>query len=211
MFYKLGGNAKDQYRNFLDFSKTPVGCTVDINISDNLFYKRWSDVNKPICQLALYDTAGVKSSHIVLARNYYEGDYYPAGQANTFGANPVSNSVAEDAVLCNLIQTSGDVVVERDAPLTWEELGIEDGVFTDEEALLISQQSPLYTAGTQGSAIGPRICYGIADVLPAVQTAAAAEVFARQGSLWIRSRQSDQLQVFTLSGQTVVNTRIPAG
>ncbi|MBQ7162549.1 MAG: T9SS type A sorting domain-containing protein, partial [Bacteroidales bacterium] len=47
--------------------------------------------------------------------------------------------------------------------------------------------------------------------LPAVQTAAAAEVFARQGSLWIRSRQSDQLQVFTLSGQTVVNTRIPAG
>ena len=211
LFYKLGGNAKDQYRNFLDFSKTPVGCTVDINISDNLFYKRWSDVNKPICQLALYDTAGVKSSHIVLARNYYEGDYYPAGQANTFGANPVSNSVAEDAVLCNLIQTSGDVVVERDAPLTWEELGIEDGVFTDEEALLISQQSPLYTAGTQGSAIGPRICYGIADVLPAVQTAAAAEVFARQGSLWIRSRQSDQLQVFTLSGQAVINTRIPAG
>ncbi|MBQ7163268.1 MAG: hypothetical protein IJR64_06720, partial [Bacteroidales bacterium] len=73
LFYKLGGNAKDQNRNFLEFNKAPMGCTVDIQIANNLFFKRWSDVNKPICQVALYNPEGVASSNIVITNNYFEG------------------------------------------------------------------------------------------------------------------------------------------
>lgn len=210
LFYKLGGNAKDQDRNFLEFNKTPLGCTVDIRIADNLFYKRWSDKNKPVCQLALYDTAGVVSSNIVLSHNYFEGEYYPAG-APVYGANPVSNSVAEDAVLCNLAQTSGEVTVVRDQPLTWEELDIDDNIFVNEDLLLISRESPLFTAGTNGSAIGPKYCYGIMDAVNLVPTAVPLRVFTSHGGVCIETREAADLHVYVPTGQIIRTVRLESG
>ncbi|MBP5171306.1 MAG: T9SS type A sorting domain-containing protein, partial [Bacteroidales bacterium] len=210
LFYKLGGNAKDQNRNFLEFNKAPQGCTVDILVANNLFYKRWSDVNKPICQVALYDTEGVVSSNIVITNNYFEGEYYPA-DGETYGANPVSNSTAEDAVLYNLAQTGGEVEVTRGEPLTWEVLGVDE-VFTDEAALTISQSSPLYTAGLNGACIGPKICYGIKEALNSAEMAnEGLQAFSRDGRVYVNAARSTELRIYSLTGKMVRSQMLTEG
>ena len=210
LFYKLGGNAKDQKRNFMEFNKAPQGCTVDIQIANNLFYKRWSDVYNPICQLALYDPEGVVSSNIVVTNNYFEGEYYGA-DSESYGANPVSNSTGEDAVLQNLAQTSGEVEVTRGEPLTWEVLGVDE-VFTDEATFTISQSSPLYTAGVKGACIGPKICYGIKEALNSAEMAnEGLQAFSRDGRIYVNAARNTELRIYSLTGKMVRSQMLVEG
>ena len=210
LFYKLGGNAKDQKRNFMEFNKAPQGCTVDIQIANNLFYKRWSDVNNPICQLALYDPEGVVSSNIVVTNNYFEGEYYPADGQN-YGANPVSTSADENAVENNLAKTSGEVEVTRGEPLTWEVLGVDE-VFADEATLTIDQSSPLFTAGLNGACIGPKICYGIKEALSAPEMVREGlEAFSRDGVVYVNASREVEMRVFSLTGKLLRSQQLSEG
>lgn len=210
LFYHVGGNAKDSNRNFLEFNSSPQGCDVTVSICNNIFYKRWSEINKPVCQLALYDTTGVKSSKIDVLNNFYEGEYYPEYPS---GANPMSPSVEEDALEHNLTQSSGNVVINRGEALNWESIELEDDVFEDESVLLISQESPLFTAGVGGTYIGPRYCYRLADALKGIiSEPAALSCWTEQGSLMVDVPQDGaMLRVYDAMGRTCLSRPVTAG
>ncbi|MBQ7163584.1 MAG: hypothetical protein IJR64_08345 [Bacteroidales bacterium] len=210
LFYRVGGNAKDSNRNFLEFNSSPVGCDVSIYICNNIFYKRWSDVNKPVCNLALYNVEGVKSSKIEVLNNYYEGEYYPEYPSS---ANPMSPSVEEDAMEHNLEQTSGDVPVHRYGVLDWEAVELDEDVFEDEATFLISQESPLFTAGVDHTYLGPRYCYRLADAIRTMMAETASLVcWTEAGNLLVDVPQGGSvLRVYDMMGRTCLAKPVAEG
>ncbi len=208
LFYRIGGNAKDQLRNFLEFNNKISGATVNISIDNNIFYKRWTEEYYPICKVALYTPDSTVTSNIVLSHNFYEGKYYTG--STTYTPNPV----AQTDSLLNLPVLNGSsndfANYTREAEMFMSTLGI-DHVFADEAALLISTSSPLYTAGTAESPLGPDYIYSVIDDLGYNREAArlGLSAYSSDGKVFVSFRSNGSaetaatLEVVNLVGQSL--------
>lgn len=206
MFYKLGGHA-DKNRNFLEFTSNANGFDVNININDNIFYKRWSDLYYPVSNLALFMPAKGQNATVNLLNNYFDGEYYDGD-----GEDP--NPVAQKNKSQNLYVSSGDEkMVNRGKPLFWFDLEIDE-LFEDETTFFIGNESPLFTAGTDGGYVGPRVCYGIVDAIRSNAVAVSREglqVAVRESQLLLRTNETAVVNIYNVFGQTVRSLRLEAG
>ncbi len=218
LFYKIGGNASDKLRSFLEFASVPSGSTVDISIANNIFCKRWSNVNYPVALLALYAADSTVTSDIRVTNNLFEGRYYTGDESLT--ANPVAptNSTQNLALADskgNMVEEDDNnlVAVNRSNDLYLYTMGL-DHIFADESLLSISLQSPLYTAGLNGAPLGPEWLYVTVDGLSRNIEADKSQLYGwsdRQGQLNLHSAEGGQLQVCDLSGRVLYNAGIAAG
>lgn len=218
VFYKVGGNANDKYRNFLEFNKTPVGFDVNIDITNNIFYKRWSDVNYPTGQLALFDGTQVKSYKINVLKNYYEGEYYSSD--DTYGANPMAPVDAPATDNLKLSATSM-VEVNRDEPLDWNCVNdwIEFDEDTEDFAGAIPTEYEVYTLGVAHpydpayNYIGAGLCYGVAPKPDAIEKVESGNVtvFANNGKLFINTVEAAKVDIYHISGQKIASKALNAG
>ena len=215
LFYRVGGNAKDSKRNFVEFSCAQENAVVNILIANNIFDQRWSSVNYPVCLLAVPDSGNVKAeSKVQVLYNFYEGEYYTTAVSS--GANPMAltDSPRQD----NLLVSS-----ETAIPVTYE--GIMD-YFTmrlDEEKLFeadslifcnpLSTDHPLYTAGLNGKYIGPACLYDAATALQktASDLKAQARAYAKDGVIYVSSSDDTTVEVVNLLGQRVRKQSVKAG
>lgn len=218
VFYKVGGNANDKYRNFLEFNKTPVGFDVNIDITNNIFYKRWSDVNYPTGQLDLFDGTQVKSYSINVLKNYYEGEYYSSD--DTYGANPLAPIDAPATDNLKLSATSM-VEVNRDEPLDWNCVNdwIEFDEDTEDFAGAIPTEYEVYTLGLAHpydpayNYIGAGLCYGVAPKPDAIEKVESSHVtvFANNGKLFINTVEAAKVDIYHISGQKIASKALNAG
>lgn len=218
VFYKVGGNANDKYRNFLEFNKTPVGFDVNIDITNNIFYKRWSDVNYPTGQLDLFDGTQVKSYNINVLKNYYEGEYYSSD--DTYGANPLAPIDAPATDNLKLSATSM-VEVNRDEPLDWNCVNdwIEFDEDTEDFAGAIPTEYEVYTLGLAHpydpayNYIGAGLCYGVAPKPDAIEKVESSHVtvFANNGKLFINTVEAAKVDIYHISGQKIASKALNAG
>lgn len=218
VFYKVGGNANDKYRNFLEFNKTPVGFDVNIDITNNIFYKRWSDVNYPTGQLDLFDGTQVKSYNINVLKNYYEGEYYSSD--DTYGANPLAPIDAPATDNLKLSATSM-VEVNRDEPLDWNCVNdwIEFDEDTEDFAGAIPTEYEVYTLGLTHpydpayNYIGAGLCYGVAPKPDAIEKVESSNVtvFANNGKLFINTVEAAKVDIYHISGQKIASKALNAG
>ncbi len=225
VFYKVGGNAADKYRNFLEFNKTPEGYTVNIDITNNIFYKRWTDVETgqyPLGQLDLFDGSLVKAYNINILKNYYEGEYY-YGSDETYGANPMALSGTEPENNLALSATSA-VEVNRDKALTWEDF-VDYFMFdedTEDFAGSIDANSEFFTAGVahpynaEYKYIGVALCYGIDPIaapvaVEKVKDAAKYVVFSNNGKLFVNVAEKAQADIYHISGAKVASKALAEG
>lgn len=218
VFYKVGGNANDKYRNFLEFNKTPVGFDVNIDITNNIFYKRWSDVNNPTGQLDLFDGTQVKSYSINVLKNYYEGEYYSSD--DTYGANPLAPI---DAPATDNLKLSATSIVEvnRDEPLDWNCVNdwIEFDEDTEDFAGAIPTEYEVYTLGLAHpydpayNYIGAGLCYGVAPKPDAIEKVESSNVtvFANNGKLFINTVEAAKVDIYHISGQKIASKALNAG
>ena len=206
LFYKLGGHA-EKNRNFLEFNNNANGFDIHININDNIFYQRWSADYYPVSNLALFMPARGQQAYVNLLNNYFDGEYYDGS-----GEDP--NPVAQKNKSQNLYVSSGDEkMVNRGNPLFWFDLEIDE-LFEDESTYFIGNESPLYTAGTEGGYVGPRICYGIVDALrpvTAVDSRAGLQAFVRDSRLVISTSDAAVVEIYNIFGQRVRQFRAQAG
>ncbi|MBP5171194.1 MAG: hypothetical protein ILP04_03925 [Bacteroidales bacterium] len=206
LFYKLGGHA-EKNRNFLEFTSNANGFDVNIDINDNIFYQRWSDLYYPVSNLALFMPAKGQQAHVNLLNNYFDGEYYDGD-----GEDP--NPVAQKNKSQNLYVSSGDEkMVNRGTPLFWFDLEIDE-LFQDESTFFIGNESPLFTAGTNGGYVGPRVCYGVIDAIRSNAVADSREglqVAVRESQLLLRTDETAVVNIYNVFGQTVRSLRLEAG
>ncbi len=184
-FYKLGGNGTTQ-RQFLGFDKNPKGFDVHISINNNLFYKRWSLTHYSISNLALFTADSTQQVTLEVLNNFF----YP------------EDVVVQKYDNVNLEVSSGNIKAEYNN-LYMSTLYL-DAVFQNEDSLLISATSPLYTAGIDGSYVGAIQSYtGIIDGLCRPATKSPVRVFSREAVLYVQVEQTTQMEVFNLFGQKV--------
>ena len=209
LFYKLGGNAKDQDRNFLEFNKAPAGCTVDINVSNNLIYERWSPNGKPVCLFALYSpSSDVTFSSVQIRNNYYEGEYYSGDE--TMGANPVGRTDSPDNLIITPEDAAFDVFI-REKDLTADSLALMK-VFHNEAEFIISDRSPLFTAGVDGTWIGPRRIYKYVDGMDNHEWRGnGLRVFSQAGTVYVGAEKAGRLDVLDMTGRRVASRSIAEG
>jgi hypothetical protein len=192
-FYKLGGNGTTQ-RQFLGFDKNPKATDVKISINNNLFYKRWSLTHYSISNLALFIADSTQQVELKVLNNFF----YP-----------------EDVVVqkyddVNLEVSSGNIKAEYNN-LYMSSLYL-DSVFQNEDSLLISATSPLYTAGVDGSYIGAIQCYtGIIDGICHPSTKPVIRVFSREAVLYLQLEQADEIEIYNLFGQKVGSHTLSPG
>lgn len=219
VFYKIGGNANDKYRNFLEFNKAPVGYEVNIDITNNIFWKRWSDVNYPNGQLDLFDGSQVKAYSINVLKNFYEGEYYSGDETN--GANPMApTDSSKDNNL--MLSANSNVEVNRDVALDW--FDFNDWIELDESSEDFTNNIPVeyevYTAGVEHpynaeyKYIGAGLCYGVSPSRPvAIESVETADfsVFANNGKLFINAAEKAQVEIYHISGKKVATQALNAG
>ncbi len=225
IFYKVGGNSADQYRNFLEFSKNPEGFEVNISITNNIFWKRWSENNHPLGQLALFDGSKVKSYKIDVLKNYYEGEYYTGEE--TFGANPMAPKEDASSRDRNLaLSASSAVEVNRDAALDWESFAdyIELDESTEDFTANISQEYEVFTAGEAHPYnagyryIGTAAGYGLEPIRDESGEVSIEKVegigftaFASGGELYINLAEKAEVIICHVSGKRVSGQTLNAG
>ncbi len=210
LFYKLGGNAADQLRNFLEFNKRPEGATrVDIAIADNIFYRRWSSQYYPVAKLALYDDDDEIQTHVLISNNFYDGQYYTGG--TTYTANPVGRTdYAENFYVTTPSSDSIQIAHVSDMFKSSFE-GMEE-VFYNEKVLSIKMSSPLYTAGRDGSCLGPDYLYVQVDALKALNAEASLKVMvSAEGQIWVNCPADGSLEIFDLMGRRLQSLDVQAG
>ncbi|MDD3431912.1 MAG: hypothetical protein PHF38_07785, partial [Bacteroidales bacterium] len=184
-FYKLGGNGTSQ-RQFLGFDKNPKGCDVQICINNNLFYKRWSQTHYSISNLALFTADSTQQVALEVLNNFF----YP------------QDVVAQKYDNVNLEVSSGNIKAEYNN-LYMSTLYL-DAVFQNEDSLLISAESPLFTAGVEGSYVGAIQCYtGIIDGLCRPTAKSPVRVFSKDAVVYVQVEQAIELEVFNLFGQKI--------
>ncbi|MBO5916082.1 MAG: DUF4957 domain-containing protein [Bacteroidales bacterium] len=223
LFYKIGGNAPDKYRNFLEFNKAPVGHTVNIDITNNVFYKRWSDVltgQYPQGQLDLFDGSQVKAYTINIKKNYYEGEYYNSDES--FGCNPMALTDAGPEHNLSLSPASA-VEVNRDAALDWNNVNdyIELDEDTEDFTNNVDQGADVFGLGEEHpynpeyKYIGVGLMYGVEqmETPDAVEDVLVAKfaVFANNGKLFINVAEKAQVEIYHISGAKVATKALNAG
>ena len=202
----------------MEFNKTPVGFDVNIDITNNIFYKRWSDVNYPTGQLDLFDGTQVKSYSINVLKNYYEGEYYSSD--DTYGANPLAPIDAPATDNLKLSATSM-VEVNRDEPLDWNCVNdwIEFDEDTEDFAGAIPTEYEVYTLGLAHpydpayNYIGAGLCYGVAPKPDAIEKVESSNVtvFANNGKLFINTVEAAKVDIYHISGQKIASKALNAG
>lgn len=192
-FYKLGGNGTTQ-RQFLGFDKNPKGCDVRISINNNLFYKRWSLTHYSISNLALFTADSTQQVALEVLNNFF----YP------------EDVVVQKYDNVNLEVSSGNIKAEYNN-LYMSTLYL-DSVFQNEDSLLISAESPLFTAGVGDSYVGAIQCYtGIIDGLCRPAAKSPVRVFSKEAVLYLQVEQATELEVYNLFGQKVGQYRLIPG
>lgn len=203
LFYRIGGCASSD-RGFLEFAKTPIGCDVDIQINNNIFYERWSYLGSPIVNLQLYnDTNSFATSKVDVLNNFFEGEYYTTDE--TYGANPVGNSLG-----VNLPVSVGDVKPNYSEPLTRSSLNMTS-VFVSTSPFMIAKTSPLFTAGTNGTHVGPMSVYDAAESIKGVSEKAMSQIYTNNGVLYIQSEQAASVEIFNTIGKLVYKGQVREG
>lgn len=223
LFYRIGGNAPDKYRNFLEFNKAPIGHTVNIDITNNVFWERWSKVltgQYPQGQLDLFDGSQVKAYTINIKKNYFEGEYYNSDES--FGANPMA--LTDESSDKNLsLSPASAVEVNRDAALWWN--NVNDYIEWDENiedfANTVDQGADVFGLGEEHpynpeyKYIGVGLMYGVGqmeapDAIEDVQVAKFT-VFANNGKLFINVAEKAQVEIYHISGKKVAAQSLNAG
>lgn len=207
LFYKLGGHAENN-RNFLEFTSNANGFDINIDINDNIFYRRWSDQYYPVSNLALFMPAKGQQVSINLLNNYFDGEYYDGD-----GEDP--NPVAQKNKSQNLYVSSGDEkMVNRGKPLFWFDLEIDE-LFEDENTFFIGNESPLFTAGTNGGYVGPKVCYNIApepvDAIRPNHSREGLQVVVRESQVLLFTSETAVVNIYNVFGQMVRSLRLEAG
>ena len=223
LFYKVGGNAPDKYRNFLEFNKAPAGHTVNIDITNNVFYKRWSDVltgQYPQGQLDLFDGSQVKAYTINVKKNYYEGEYYNSDES--YGCNPMALTDAGSDQNLSLSPASA-VEVNRDVALDWNNVNdyIELDEDTEDFTNNVDQGADVFGLGEEHpynpeyKYIGVGLMYGVGQMASpdAVEDVLVAKfaVFANNGKLFINVAEKAQVEIYHISGAKVATKALNAG
>lgn len=205
LFYRLGGHTNAN-RNFLEFTKKPQGFEVQINIDNNIFYERISDEYYPTCYLALFEKDSAQVVDIHVRNNFFEGEYYTTDE--TYGHNPVALTDSP----FNLPSTSTSTIeVNYEAhPTTRESLNIDD-IFSDISTFSIDKTSPMYTAGTNGTYLGPRSLYGEWSAIESVSAAVWNSFYTKDGQLYIHSEKSEPIRIYNVLGKMVYQGRLTEG
>lgn len=192
-FYKLGGNGTTQ-RQFLGFDKNPKGCDVQICINNNLFYKRWSLTHYSTSNLALFTADSTQQVILEVLNNFF----YP------------EDVVAPRYDNVNLKVSSGNIKAEYNNLYT-STLYL-DSVFQNEDSLLISVTSPLFTAGVDNSYVGAIQCYtSIIDGICSPVAKSQTRIFSKAAVLYLQVEQTTKLEVYNLFGQKVGQYRLIPG
>ncbi len=210
LFYAFGGAAK-QASNFLEFKATPAECSVDITIANNIFYERYSEAGNPVAYIQLYKHGTELSNNVVVTNNFYEGKYYTE---EMLGANPVSikdhtGNLMQQQDVANY---DPEIFVTYIKQMDKDTLGI-DSVFTDIENWRISTESKLYTAGVNGTFLGPEMCYTgkPVDLGSMEKTANELSVASFNGVLLVSAPEDTVLEIFNVLGQCIAKTQILSG
>lgn len=204
LFYKMGGHA-NSVRSFMEFDKVPVGCKVDIDINDNIFYERWSADYYALANLQLFENTDSLEVSVDVQNNFFEGEYYTSDE--TYGPNPMALTDS----LFNLPNQSTTIKVNYTDPLTRTNLGLST-VFVSMDPFLISKSSPLYTAGTNGGFVGPESVYSIPENIKNVsEKQALGQVYTRNGVLYIQSEQAASVEIFNTIGKLIYKGQVREG
>ncbi len=215
LFYKFGGNAKDKVRNFVEFHKTPSNSTVNMNIDNNIFYKRWATDNNPVAYVTLWAPDTTVVANINIRNNFFEGKYYTGEETLTPNPVAITNNTENLIVVDPSLNVDEVVAVNRENELFMSTLNI-DHVFVKESELLISDKSPLYTAGVGGTYLGPDYLYAdVEDIADAVRSIEAERlglnVCTANGQVFVSVPEAAGMSVFTLMGQKVLDVELNAG
>mgnify|MGYP000847454574 FL=1 len=194
-FYKIGGTGASA-RQFLGFNKKPAGFDAYIKINNNLFYKRWSNQNHPISNLALYYPDTDQVLDVQVLKNFFAPDSVCAQKGKT-----VSLPVSE-----------GD-----ETKVTFERLFTStlflDSVFYNEEKLQIDgSTSPLYTAGLNGTYVGAKATYINVDGIskPSV-SGKDRNVFTKNGVLYIQTDSKQTVEIYNVLGKLIHCVQVNEG
>lgn len=160
-FYKFSGNGQYnnaiQYRNFLELTGNKNHKVINVNINNNLFYDNYCDTLGIANRLALFTPDATHALNVSL-------------QNNVFAPDSVMYQVV-DAVMDSLNLPIYGVKI----PVTRNDLFLKDldlsmdNLWVSEEDMTIYKTSKLFTAGTEGTYVGPFSMY-IKDIkgLPVV-------------------------------------------
>jgi hypothetical protein len=194
-FYKIGGTGASA-RQFLGFNKKPAGFDAYIKINNNLFYKRWSNQNHPISNLALYYPDTDQVLDVQVLKNFFAPDSVCAQKGKT-----VSLPVSE-----------GD-----ETKVTFERLFTStlflDSVFYNEDKLQIDgSTSPLYTAGLNGTYVGAKATYINVDGIskPSV-SGKDRNVFTKNGVLYIQTDSKQTVEIYNVLGKLIHCVQVNEG
>lgn len=194
-FYKLGGTGSSA-RQFLGFNKKPVaGFDAYININNNLFYKRWSNQNHPISNIALYNPDDDQILDVKVLKNFFAPDSVCAQKGKTLSL-PVSE---------------GD-----ETKVTFERLFTStlflDSIFYNEEKLQIDESSALFTAGVNGTYVGARATYidAVGISKPSVSNK-AGNVFTKNGTIYIQTDNTQTVEIYNVLGKLIRCIKVNKG
>jgi len=134
-FYKMSGNQSAD-KLFLECNKTSDWKEIYINISNNIFYDRYSWDGGMHCGIALFDlTAGQKGEVSIMNNVLFPENVMRGGYADDFHV------------------TSGNIPVVKSGNI------VADSSWNYTPSMLMLQTHPYFTAGVKGTYIGPRSNY----------------------------------------------------
>ena len=194
-FYRLGGHSTDA-RQFLGFNKRNAFDNY-IDINDNLFIERWSNANKyPNSNVALFTPEATQVMEVNMLNNFF----YP----DTVQALPGTTQ--------NLPVTEGDtqaMTFARNDLFTSTLL--MDEIFVDPEKLLISESSPLFTAGTNGAYVGAKASYTKESSISKPKDAVKTGIFTQNGTLFVHAHKAQNMSIYNLLGKEIRTLALQQG